>query len=591
MQQPCQNCQKIINLSQLEKSLIQPSGLFLCQECSIKKKNSHLAQCYYCNQFEEIVKFQTIEEAFMYLKRENLFRPEFEKIEAAYRNTKLNMDKNLCRKCLINILIKGGLSALFNTFNLDIKEATKENAEKKEPIHQNLNNNIEPIIKDKPIIDNRTKVQINTNIPGINTNPENRTNITETINANINTNSNMNKTNNNINNNTMLHIINSTHNNTKINPTNNINVTAPPKMSTNINPTINGNNIINKNISYTGPTTIQIQNKVNLPIKEKQNITSPKLTFTSHQHQKPTEPKNNILNSINPFTNNTNNMMLNNNMSYNNISSLQNQSYAQSQNMYQYQQQQQNQQQQQQQQHQQYSQYPNSLPYLYQNSLLSTYYQCLNQQKKQAIQQMQTHPPVQQMTQTTPLSNFPSQFNDNDIKKMTKPINPQLTTLESLNSLLPYQLNQQQINLLNSNLQNGINRFTSLNNQQLLNRNNQQVEINNTSTPNNTANNNVGTNNISTGINIEELKKQIGTMKTCNDIQKEYLKKLGSLLENFKKQVAIHQEINFNQNAILYNQMGYSQNPQNNFVNLNQPTQPAQQGYNYFGFNDQNFRK
>lgn len=582
MQQPCQNCQKIFTLSQLEKSL---TGLFLCQECSNKKKNSHLAQCYYCGQFEEIVKFQTIEEAFMYLKRENLFKPEFEKVEASYRNTKINMNKNLCRNCLI-ILIKGGLNALLDTFNLDIEEATKENAEKKEPIDINHNNN-ESIVKDKPVIDNGTKIQINT-IQESNDNAENEPNITEPNDVGTNTSSTLNivNSNNNIVNNTTLHIINNIHTNTKINPNNNtinMNVTDPNKINTHINPNIPENNIIDKNINYVGPTTIQ--NKVNLPIKEKQpNITSIKLPFSSNPLSKAAEPKNNILNTINPFTNNPNNLMMNNNMSYNNISSLQNQSYTQPQNIYQYQQQQQKQQ-------HQYSQFQSSLPYLYQNPLLSTDYSYFNQQKKQAIQQMQVHPQVQQITQATPLSNFPSQFNDNDIKKMAKPINPQLIRLDNLNPLLPYQLSQQQINLLNTNLQNGINRFTNLNNQQIINRNNQTVDINNTGTLNNTANNNGEMNNITTGINIEELKKQIRTMKTCNDIQKEYLKKLGSLLENFKKQVAIHQEINYNQNALLYNQMGYTQHPQNNFVNMNQPTQQAQQGYNYFGFNEQSFRK
>ena len=138
-----------------------------------------------------------------------------------------------------------------------------------------------------------------------------------------------------------------------------------------------------------------------------------------------------------------------------------------------------------------YSQYPmNSNMSFYNNSLLSFYNYYQNQEA------------MNSQTQNMNINSFPSQFNDNKMKTGKDP-----------NQNMNMMMNQfnPQFNMMKQNFPSNLN---MMNNSQSMMFDGQKDNI-----------------------NMDELQKQINTMKECNKIQKTYLNQLYELIGKFDEQV------------------------------------------------------
>ena len=138
-----------------------------------------------------------------------------------------------------------------------------------------------------------------------------------------------------------------------------------------------------------------------------------------------------------------------------------------------------------------YSQYPmNSNMSYYNNSLLSLYNYYQNQEA------------MNSQTQNMNINSFPSQFNDNKMK-----------TGKDTNQNMNMMMNQfnPQFNMMKQNFPSNLN---MMNNSQSMMFDGQKDNI-----------------------NMDELQKQINTMKECNKIQKTYLNQLYELIGKFDEQV------------------------------------------------------
>ena len=80
----------------------------------------------------------------MYLKRENLYKSEFEEIKLTYRNLKIETEKTICKNCIIQIMMTGGIHSLLTTLNISQPQKEINNNVEQQ---SNDNNNI-PLVED-----------------------------------------------------------------------------------------------------------------------------------------------------------------------------------------------------------------------------------------------------------------------------------------------------------------------------------------------------------------------------------------------------------------------------------------------------------
>ena len=183
MQQSCEQCVRNNPSDGQQQSLPVPTDKVLCPDCA-----SHpitpidRGECLNCRQQLEIVRFHSVEDVFMYLKRENLFKPEFEEIESSSLTATLNAEKTICKNCLIQIMMKGGINSLLATLNISTAQNSEEPKIEIETNEQKSNENT--VINNKEGIDTQKTM---TDIP---MNQYNNTLMNSNNNINLNTSAN-----------------------------------------------------------------------------------------------------------------------------------------------------------------------------------------------------------------------------------------------------------------------------------------------------------------------------------------------------------------------------------------------------------------
>lgn len=82
----------------------------------------NISKCDICKKGEvEVIKFKNHDDAFKYLKREKLFKADYEELENKYSNMKLKKDNSICEPCLNSITSpkNGGVSNLMNILEIN----------------------------------------------------------------------------------------------------------------------------------------------------------------------------------------------------------------------------------------------------------------------------------------------------------------------------------------------------------------------------------------------------------------------------------------------------------------------------------------
>lgn len=186
MQQSCEQCGILLPSEGQQQSSPVPTDKVLCPDCA-----SHpitpidRGECLNCRQQLEIVRFHSVQDVFMYLKRENLFKPEFEEIESNSLTATLTAEKTICKNCLIQIIMKGGINSLLSALNINTaqncEEPKIEIETKGEKPNENTVNNKEGIDTQKTMTDipmnqynntlmnSNSNINLNTSANGINT--------------------------------------------------------------------------------------------------------------------------------------------------------------------------------------------------------------------------------------------------------------------------------------------------------------------------------------------------------------------------------------------------------------------------------------
>ena len=118
--------QKLLNHKRQSKNSLEILPLKINkkeEKSEAKMKNI----CSYCKNENEIIKIKNVEDIFKYLKRVNLFKPEY--IDFEYKYKYLKVEKNICKKCLnkIGSPNEGGIKYIINIFNLKIENNLFQN--------------------------------------------------------------------------------------------------------------------------------------------------------------------------------------------------------------------------------------------------------------------------------------------------------------------------------------------------------------------------------------------------------------------------------------------------------------------------------
>ena len=183
MQQSCEQCVRNNPSDGQQQSLPVPTDNVQCPDSASNPITSMaMGECLNCRQQLEIVRFHSVEDVFMYLKRENLFKPEFEEIESSSLTATLNAEKTICKNCLIQIMMKGGINSLLATLNISTAQNSEEPKIEIETNEQKSNENT--IINNKEGIDTQKTM---TDIP---MNQYNNTLMNSNNNINLNTSAN-----------------------------------------------------------------------------------------------------------------------------------------------------------------------------------------------------------------------------------------------------------------------------------------------------------------------------------------------------------------------------------------------------------------
>ena len=183
MQQSCEQCVRNNPSDGQQQSLPVPTDNVQCPDNASNPITSMaMGECLNCRQQLEIVRFHSVEDVFMYLKRENLFKPEFEEIESSSLTATLNAEKTICKNCLIQIMMKGGINSLLATLNISTAQNSEEPKIEIETNEQKSNENT--VINNKEGIDTQKTM---TDIP---MNQYNNTLMNSNNNINLNTSAN-----------------------------------------------------------------------------------------------------------------------------------------------------------------------------------------------------------------------------------------------------------------------------------------------------------------------------------------------------------------------------------------------------------------
>ena len=83
--------------------------------------------CHFCKTNKGIIEIKKVEDIFKYLKRVNLFKPEYLDFEKKYQE--LKVEKYLCKNCInkINLSNNGGINYIINILNLNIENNLNKN--------------------------------------------------------------------------------------------------------------------------------------------------------------------------------------------------------------------------------------------------------------------------------------------------------------------------------------------------------------------------------------------------------------------------------------------------------------------------------
>ena len=93
----------------------------------IEKDKSEEPICHFCKTNKGIIEIKKVEDIFKYLKRVNLFKPEYLDFEKKYQE--LKVEKYLCKNCInkINLSNNGGINYIINILNLNIENNLNKN--------------------------------------------------------------------------------------------------------------------------------------------------------------------------------------------------------------------------------------------------------------------------------------------------------------------------------------------------------------------------------------------------------------------------------------------------------------------------------
>ena len=101
-----------------------------------KKDKIEESICHCCKIKDDIIEIKKLEDIFKYLKRVNLFKPEY--LDFEKKNQELEVNKYLCKNCInkINLSNNGGINYIINILDLNIGNNLNKNEKK------NLQNDI-----------------------------------------------------------------------------------------------------------------------------------------------------------------------------------------------------------------------------------------------------------------------------------------------------------------------------------------------------------------------------------------------------------------------------------------------------------------
>jgi len=93
----------------------------------IEKDKNEEPICHFCKTNKGIIEIKKVEDIFKYLKRVNLFKPEYLDFEKKYQE--LKVEKYLCKNCInkINLSNNGGINYIINILNLNIENNLNKN--------------------------------------------------------------------------------------------------------------------------------------------------------------------------------------------------------------------------------------------------------------------------------------------------------------------------------------------------------------------------------------------------------------------------------------------------------------------------------
>ena len=93
----------------------------------IEKDKNEEPICHFCKTNKGIIEIKKVEDIFKYLKRVNLFKPEYLDFEKKYQE--LKVEKYLCKNCInkINLSNNGGINYIINILNLKIENNLNKN--------------------------------------------------------------------------------------------------------------------------------------------------------------------------------------------------------------------------------------------------------------------------------------------------------------------------------------------------------------------------------------------------------------------------------------------------------------------------------
>ena len=93
----------------------------------IEKDKNKEPICHFCKTNKGIIEIKKVEDIFKYLKRVNLFKPEYLDFEKKYQE--LKVEKYLCKNCInkINLSNNGGINYIINILNLNIENNLNKN--------------------------------------------------------------------------------------------------------------------------------------------------------------------------------------------------------------------------------------------------------------------------------------------------------------------------------------------------------------------------------------------------------------------------------------------------------------------------------